>query len=122
MTSLGFTFAVVVAALVLAAGLWLEQGVLTVVGMLLLAGAVVGGLVLPSKESYAPRSVPSASDRAGDRVATAGILAVTAAAVLFGAGVWLEQGWLAVAGMLALAVATVVGLVRAGSHSWERSA
>ena len=118
---------VVVAGVVLALGLYWEQGVLAVAAMLLLALVIVGSIATAGRQESRPVVGPSISGKgslhlpslslagAGSPLALVG--AMTAAGLVAAAGLYWEQGVLAVAGMLLLAVTTVGGIARAGARA-----
>ena len=137
MLVLGFAIALTGAAGLLGAGFSLEQGWLTVLGMLGLAAAMVAGIVLATNPKYQPQatspsrvaptsrapftprvsaprlSAPRLSE--GTKLGLGFGVAITGAAALLGAGFSLEQGWLTVLGMLGLAASMVAGIVKASS-------
>jgi len=47
------------------------------------------------------------------------VVAITAGGVLLSAGIWLEQGWLAIVGMLAMASVVVGGFIKASDRSYQ---
>ena len=113
----------VVAGVVLALGLYWEQGVLAVVAMLLLALVTVGSIASAGRRDrpvVGPSSkgslhLPSLSlAGAGSPLALVGAMA--AAGLVAAAGLYWEQGVLTVVGMLLLAVTTVGGIARAGAR------
>jgi hypothetical protein len=96
-------------------GFWREIGIITIVGMAVIAFSVVMGLGLPAEETSQSKSntptIPMPQVTLKDITAVAvPVGSFTLSAVILAAGFWLEIGILTIAGMLLVAASLVLGL------------
>jgi hypothetical protein len=102
MVALAGLTAITLAGLLVLLGLWLDQGWLSVLGMISLAGVMIGVLRLPSPAIpvvEVSTLSPTAPAQQLDLVPVIGLMAVLFAGVIVSVGLLIEWGWIAVIGM-----------------------
>lgn len=95
--------AITVAGLIVFLGFWLEQGWLSVLGMISLAAVMIGVLRMPAPaspviETAGITKLPEPS-RPLDLVPVIGVMAISLAGLIVGVGLLVDWGWIAVIGM-----------------------
>ena len=95
--------AITVAGLIVFLGFWLEQGWLSVLGMISLAAVMIGVLRMPAPafpviETAGTTKLPEPAQPL-DLVPVIGVMAISFAGLVVGIGLWVEWGWIAVIGM-----------------------